>query len=165
MKADMTKGAIFPGSFDPPTLGHVDLIQRGARMFERMVVVVADNSAKSCLFSTEERVTMLQAIFQEYANIEVVSWSGLVVEYAKQEGISVLVRGIRGVSDFGYEFELAMTNKHLAADIETVLLPTDPRYMLIRASGIKELATYGIDVSSMVPEIVAKELTKKIKNI
>ncbi len=160
----MTSEALFPGTFDPPTLGHVDLILRGAAMFDSLVVMVADNIAKGCLFSAEERVAMLQDILSGQPNIKVVAWSGLVVEYARKEGLSVIIRGVRGVSDFGYEFELAMTNKHLAPDIESCLLLTDPKYMLIRSSGIKELATFGADVSSMVPEIVAKRLEEKLRN-
>ncbi len=158
----MKDRAIFPGTFDPPTLGHLDLIQRASNIFSQVVVVVADNQAKECLFSVEERVDMLNQLVTNYSNIKVVSWPSLVVDYARKEGISVIIRGVRGVSDFGYEFELAMTNKHLASDIETFLLPTDPRYMLIRSSGIKELATYGVDIGSMVPEMVAQELERKL---
>ncbi len=158
----MKDRALFPGTFDPPTLGHLDLIQRASNIFSQVVVMVADNHSKECLFSVEERVNMLHELVREYSNIEVVSWPYLVVDYARKEEISVIIRGVRGVSDFGYEFELAMTNKHLASDIETFLLPTDPRYMLIRSSGIKELATYGVDIGSMVPEMVAQELERKL---
>ena len=153
--------AIFPGSFDPPTLGHINIIKRAAVLFDELHVVVADNIAKTYLFTPEERVNLIKASVPEYDNIIYSIHSGLTVEYAKKNGISIMIRGVRGSGDFSYEFEMAMTNKLLYPDLEVLLMPTDPRYFLIRASQIKELAAFGADFSSMVTEPVRKALEER----
>lgn len=154
---------MLPGSFDPPTNGHVNMIERASRLFDSVVVVVADNISKKCLFSADERVAMLTSILKGLSNVEVVVWNGLIVDYARQSGISVMIRGVRALVDFGYEFELAMTNKQLYPDLEVVFLPTDPKYFVLRSSAIKEMAAFGADIGKMVPKIVAEKLAERIK--
>ncbi len=153
--------AMLPGSFDPPTLGHIDLIERAAKMYEKLYVVVASNVKKKPLFTAEERQTMLNDILVDFENVEVVIHDGLIVDYAKKNHINIMVRGVRALVDFGYEFELAMTNKQLYEDLEVLFMPTSPNYFLLRSSAIKELASYGADISSMVPPIVAKKLKER----
>ncbi|MFA5513946.1 MAG: pantetheine-phosphate adenylyltransferase [Sphaerochaetaceae bacterium] len=155
--------AMLPGTFDPPTNGHLNLIERCAKLFSSLDVVVADNINKKCLFSGEERTEMLKEMLKSYQNIKVVSFSGLIVNYAQKENINVLIRGVRALVDFGYEFELAMTNKQLYNDLEVLFMPTDPNYFVLRSSAIKEMAAFGADVSSMVPPLVAQKLQSKIK--
>jgi pantetheine-phosphate adenylyltransferase len=155
--------AMLPGTFDPPTNGHLNLIERSAQLFDSLDVVVADNISKQCLFSADERMEMLSELLAPYDNVRVVSYRGLVVEYARKEHITVMVRGVRALVDFGYEFELAMTNKQLNPELEVLFMPTDPTYFVLRSSAIKEMASFGADVSKMVPNMVAKLLQKKIK--
>jgi pantetheine-phosphate adenylyltransferase len=155
--------AIFPGSFDPPTFGHLDIIERAASLFEGLVVVVADNPNKSYLFSPPERKAMLEEILKPRANIPVVIWNRLIVDFMKERNIRILVRGVRGQNDFSYEFELSMMNKALSPQIETIFMTTDPRYFVLRSSAIKELASFQGDVSGMVPPVVAGALAKKFQ--
>ncbi|MFA7119150.1 MAG: pantetheine-phosphate adenylyltransferase [Sphaerochaetaceae bacterium] len=155
--------AMLPGSFDPPTFGHIDIIQRSARLYDKLYVVVADNVAKKCLFSAEERKQMLISLLSSFDNIEVVSYRGLVVEFARANSIGVMIRGVRALVDFGYEFELAMTNKQMNEELEVLFLPTSPKYFLLRSSAIKEMASYGADISRFVPPLVAREISNKIK--
>ena len=153
---------IFPGTFDPPTNGHLDLMRRAARMFGRVVVVIAVNPDKAALFTAQERLEMINSLVQDLPNAEVYVWQGLIVEFARREGIYTLLRGVRALSDFEYEFELSMMNKALFPRIETIFLPTDQKYFVLRSSGIKEVARFGGDVRSMVPEVVARALTEKL---
>lgn len=153
--------AMLPGSFDPPTLGHIDLIERAAKIYEKLYVVVASNIKKKPLFTAEERQTMLNDILVDFENVEVVIHDGLIVDYAKKNHINIMIRGVRALVDFGYEFELAMTNKQLYEDLEVLFMPTSPNYFLLRSSAIKELASYGADISSMVPPIVAEKLKER----
>lgn len=155
--------AMLPGTFDPPTNGHLNLIERSAQLFDSLDVVVADNLSKKCLFSAEERMDMLRSMLAPYPNVKVVSWNGLVVDYAKKQDIRVMVRGVRALVDFGYEFELAMTNKQLNPDLEVLFMPTDPHYFVLRSSAIKEMAAFGADISKMVPKEVAEKLRNKVK--
>jgi len=155
--------AMLPGSFDPPTFGHIDIIQRSARLYDKLYVVVADNVAKKCLFSAEERKRMLISLLSSFDNIEVVSYRGLVVEFARANSVGVMIRGVRALVDFGYEFELAMTNKQMNEELEVLFLPTSPKYFLLRSSAIKEMASYGADISRFVPPLVAREISNKIK--
>ena len=154
--------AMLPGTFDPPTNGHLNLIERSARLFSQLDIVVADNISKKCLFTGEERMEMLREMLLPYPHVRVVAWDGLVVDYARQEGIQVMIRGVRALVDFGYEFELAMTNKQLNPQLEVMFMPTDPNYFVLRSSAIKEIAAFGADISSMVPPSVAEKLKKKI---
>ncbi len=152
---------MFPGTFDPPTLGHLDIIERSARLYDKLYVVVAFNIQKKTLFTAEERVAMLKELLKAHDNIEVVIYSGLVVNFAKENGIEVMIRGVRALVDFGYEFELAVTNKKLYPDLEVLFMPTSPNYFLIRSSQIKELAFYGADITTMVPPLVASAIKER----
>ena len=156
--------AMLPGTFDPPTNGHLNLIERAASIFDKLYVIIADNSAKTCTFSVGERKTILQQLLQQHKNIEVLSWDRMVVDFAREYDVKVMLRGVRALADFSYEFELAMTNKQLNPEIEIFFMPTDPQYFVLRSSAIKELAAFGADISKMVPRSVADLLIKKIKN-
>lgn len=150
--------AAFPGSFDPPTLGHRNLIKRASRLFDSVDVIIADNSQKNYLLSADERLNFLREMVDEagYENVKVVKWNNLIVDYAQANDIKVMVRGLRALSDFGYEFELSMINQTLNSNIETIFLPTDPKYFVLRASVVRELVSLGGDVSTMVtPEVEA----------
>ena len=156
------KCAMFPGSLDPPTMGHINIIERSARLYDRLYVVVADNVAKKCLFTAEERIRLIKDNFRDKDNIEVLSFRGLTVDIARELGVDVMIRGVRAAGDFGYEFELAMTNKQLLPSVETLFMPTDPHYFLLRSSAIKEMAIFGADISAMVPANVAKALAERV---
>ena len=153
--------AAFPGSFDPPTLGHLNIINKAAAIFDEIVVVVAENRQKKYLFSTEERVYMLKELVTEQKNVSISICDELIVDYLKKNGIKLLVRGIRGIEDFSYEFELSMMNKALEPGIETVFLTSDPEFFVVRSSAIKEVAFFNGNVTGMVPPLVAKELKRK----
>lgn len=155
--------AMLPGSFDPPTNGHIDIIERSAALYDKLFVVVAENVQKSCLFTAQERMEMLKDILKGYDNIEVVTYPGLVVQFAQEHGVGVMIRGVRALVDFGYEFELAMTNKQLNSALEVLFMPTSPKYFQLRSSAIKEMAAYGADISPMVPPLVVKMMGDRIK--
>jgi len=155
--------AIFPGTFDPPTNGHLNLIARAASIFEQLHVVVAVNQAKKTLFSPEERLDMMRELLESYHNVEVNLWYRLIVDYAIEHKAKVMLRGVRALADFGYEFELAMTNKELRPELEIMFMPTDPKYFVLRSSAIKEIAMYDGDLSTMVPPQVADALRDKLR--
>lgn len=154
--------AIFPGSFDPPTNGHINILDRIYDMYDEIFVVVADNVSKEYTFTLEERVDMMREIVAQYPNISVHPWDKLVVKFAEQVGARMMVRGVRALADFNYEFELSMVNKGLNPNVETIFVPTDPQYFVLRSSAIKELARLGGDISTMVPEHVAYRLKEKM---
>ena len=156
--------AIFPGTFDPPTNGHINIIQRASKLFDKIDVVIAVNKAKNCLFSPEERLDFLKELVRPYKNVTVHTFSGLIVDYASKKGANVLIRGIRNSIDFSYEFDLSLMNHRLNANIETLFIPTDQKYLVLKSSSIKELAQFGGDVSGMVPENVRLALEKKYRN-
>ena len=158
----MTK-AVFPGSFDPMTNGHINIIQRAAKLFDEIDVVIAVNDDKKYLFSTEERLSLVQELIMPFRNVSVHVWDGLIVEYAKQTGAKVLIRGIRNMNDFSYEFDLSLMNHNLNPEVETLYIPTDQKFLLLKSSAIKELAKLGVDVSGMVPENVKKALERKYR--
>ena len=153
--------AAFPGSFDPPTLGHLNIIRRAAGIFNELTVVVAENRQKNYLFNADERVTMIRQLAKKYGNVSVAVCNSLIVDFLRKERIKVLIRGIRGTEDFSYEFELSMMNKTLDSGIETVFMTTDPEYFTLSSSIIKEIASFGGNVSGMVPPLVARALKKK----
>ena len=155
---------IFPGTFDPPTNGHLDLMRRAAGMFERVVVVIAINPNKAALFTSGERMDMVNSLVADLPNTEVHLWEGLIVDFAERSGVHTLLRGVRALSDFEYEFELSMMNKALRPSIETIFLPTDQKYFVLRSSGIKEVAGLGGDIRQMVPPVVAEALARKLTN-
>jgi pantetheine-phosphate adenylyltransferase len=153
--------AAFPGSFDPPTSGHVNVIRRAASVFSELVVVIAENRQKKYLFSAKERVDMMRELVKDLKNVTVTVWDNLIVDFLKKEGIKILVRGVRGVEDFSYEFEISMMNRTLDPEIETIFMTTDSEYFVIRSSSIKELASFNGDLHGMVPPLVAKALKDK----
>lgn len=153
--------AAFPGSFDPPTFGHLNIIDRARTIFDEVSIVVAENSQKSHLFTSSERLDMMREFVQQWPNVNVLLCDTLVVDFLRERDIRVLIRGVRGVTDFGYEFDLSMMNRGLNPYIETIFMTTEPQYFVLRSSSIKELASFGGDVSSMVPERVARMLKEK----
>jgi pantetheine-phosphate adenylyltransferase len=155
--------ALFPGSFDPPTNGHLNIIQRCAVIYDELDVVIAVNVSKQSTFSAEERYEMMNELVREFSNVRVHLWDRLIVEFAEKANAKIMVRGVRALDDFEYEFELSMINKGLNPNIETIMMPTDPRYFVLRSSAIKELARLNGDISSMVPATVAERLKEKLR--
>lgn len=153
--------AVFAGSFDPPTFGHLNIIERAQKLFSEIHVVIAVNNNKNYCFSGEERLEMIQKLVSRWNNVSVHLWDSLIVDYAKKIKADVLIRGVRNDNDFLYEFDLAMMNKSLNPQIETLFLVPDPKFFVLRSSSIKELAAFGGDVSTMVPPIVEAILKKK----
>ena len=154
---------IYPGTFDPVTFGHIDLVKRAIGLFDAIVVTVAVNPGKEPLFSTDERVEFLKDSLKEFDNISVDSFDGLVVDHAKQVGATGIIRGLRAVSDFEFEFQMALMNRKLANDIATVFLMPHEKYTYLNSTIIRNLASMHSDVSEFVPQIVAKALKKKFK--
>jgi pantetheine-phosphate adenylyltransferase len=155
--------AAFPGSFDPPTLGHLNIIRRASDLFDELLVVVAENRQKKYLFSATERVEMLRRLAEDRGNVSVMVCDSLIVNLLQKQGIKLLLRGVRGVDDFSYEFELSMMNKALDPGIETIFMTTDPEYFVLRSSTIKELASFHGNISGMVPPLVASALEEKYR--
>ena len=153
--------AAFPGSFDPPTSGHINIISRAASIFEELVVIVAENRQKKYLFTIEERVAMIRELVKDHKNVLVTVCDSLIVDFLKKNGIKLLVRGVRGLEDFSYEFDLSLMNRTLDPEIETIFMTTDPAYFVIRSSSIKELASFDGNLHGMVPPLVAKALKEK----
>ena len=153
--------ALYPGSFDPPTFGHLDLIQRATKMFTRVIVGVATNNEKDCLFTVDERVKLLQALTAEFPGVEVTSFTGLTAEFARKRKAVAIVRGLRAISDFEFEHSMAITNKKLNPSVDTVcLMPSEP-FLFISSRVVKEIARYGGDVSQFVPPLIAERLREK----
>ena len=159
----MQKIAIYPGSFDPVTNGHVDIAQRGLRLFDKIIVAILSNPGKDFLFTVEERIEMLESSFEEYPNIEVGTFDGLLVDYAAKKDSIAILRGMRAVSDFEYEFQLALMNRKLNREVQSVFLMTSLRWIFTSSSIIKEAAQFGGDIKGMVPPIVNEKLKKKFK--
>lgn len=155
--------AIMPGSFDPPTNGHLNLLERAMQLFPEVHVVVSHNNQKSYTFSAAERVAFMEELTASWTNVTVHLWERMIVEFAQQIDARVMIRGVRALSDFSYEFELSMLNKGLDPQIETIFMPTDARYFVLRSSAIKELVRLGGDVSAMVPAVVEEALRQKIR--
>lgn len=155
--------AIYPGTFDPVTNGHLDIIQRGAEIFERIIVAVASNQNKKPLFALEERVEMLQKTSAKYKGVSVESFDGLLVDYARNKGAKVIIRGLRAVSDFEYEFQLALMNRKLNPDLDTFFVMPSEKYVYLNSSLIKEISRMGGDISSLVPEEVLNKLKAKYR--
>ncbi len=153
--------AIYPGTFDPVTLGHHDIIQRASRLFDRLVVAVFEAPGQSVLFSTEERTALLQDTVRDLGNVEVRSFRGLVVDYARARGATAIVRGLRMNTDFEYEFEMALMNRKLAPDIDTVCVMTSLEYLYVRSSLLKEVAQLGGDVTGLAPDNVVAALKER----
>jgi pantetheine-phosphate adenylyltransferase len=156
----VTLTALVPGTFDPVTNGHLDIVQRAAALFDRVVVAVVENPGKSPLFEVQERVVMLQEAVGGMDNVEVASFSGLLVDEARARGITTIVKGLRAVTDFDYELQMAQMNRHLA-EIETCFVPTSPKWSYLSSSLVKEVARFGGDVSGLVPEHVVRRLKER----
>ena len=157
----MERIAIYPGSFDPVTNGHVDLIERGLDLFDKIIVAILHNPAKQYMFSVEERKKMLKESLADFNNVEVDSFNGLLVDYAKIKNAKAILRGMRAVSDFEYEFQMALMNRRLERKIQTVFLMTGLRWIFISSSIIKDAARFGGNIDGLVPEIVKLHLLKK----
>ena len=155
--------AVFPGSFDPPTNGHLDIIHRASKLFDNLDVLISVNPNKQYMFSEQERLDMLTTLLKDYKNVQIHVWEGLIVNYAKQVGANVLIRGIRSINDFSYEFELAHMNQKLNPEIETMFLPCKEKFGIVKSSSIKELAMFDGDISRMVPPLVEKALKNKLE--
>jgi pantetheine-phosphate adenylyltransferase len=160
----MTVKALYPGTFDPPTNGHVDLITRGSKIFSHLIVGVLVNSDKNPLFSIEERVEMLKEVTSSIPNVTIATFDGLMVEFARQQGVSAVLRGIRAISDYEYEFQMALMNRRLAPDIETVFLQPAGRYSFVSSRMLKEVFSLGGDVTGLIPPNVLKRLRARLNN-
>jgi pantetheine-phosphate adenylyltransferase len=159
--ANRARLAIYPGSFDPLTNGHVDIITRGALLFDRVVVAILLNSGKEPLFSVDERVAIVRDVFKESPNVEVDTFQGLLVEYARERQASAIVRGLRAVADFEYELQMALMNRHLSADLETVFMMPAEQYTYVSSRLIKEIAALGGSLTGLVPPIVEARLVRR----
>lgn len=155
------KRAIYPGSFDPVTNGHVDIILRSSKIVDKLIVGVLNNSAKKLLFSVEERVSMLKELTKDLPNVEVTSFDGLLVDYMREIDASIIVRGLRAVTDFEYELQIAQTNHIENTDIETIFLTTNLQYSYLSSTIVKEFASYGGDISKFVPEQFVDRIYEK----
>jgi pantetheine-phosphate adenylyltransferase len=158
----MSVKALYPGTFDPPTNGHVDLIQRGSKLFEHLTVAILNNPVKNPLFTVEERVEMLKEATSALSNVSVATFDGLMVEFARQQGATAVLRGIRAISDYEHEFQMALMNRRLAPEVETVFLQPAGRYSFISSRMLKEVFSFGGDVSGLVPPNVLKRLKARI---
>ncbi len=159
----MSKKAIYPGTFDPLTFGHLDLVKRGLKVFDELIVAVAVSMDKQPLFSLEERLEMLKEATKDLNGITVESFEGLIIEYAKKKDVTVVIRGLRMISDFEYEFQMALTNRKIEEKIETVFMMPNESYSYLSSKLIKEIARLGGDLSAFVPGFVEKELKKKYR--
>ena len=161
----MNHKAVYPGTFDPITLGHEDLIRRAAGLFESVIVAVADSSAKRPFFTRDERVEMTREVVKDLKNVQVVGFSGLLMQFVQENQARVVIRGLRAVSDFEYEFQLAGMNRGLYPDVETLFLTPGAQHMFVSATLVREISVLGGDVSKFVPPMVARKLQDKIKQL
>ncbi len=162
-KSQNQRTAIYPGSFDPVTKGHLDVLERASKMFDRVIIAVLKNSSKKSFLPVDDRVKLIKESIKDLDNVEVDSFEGLTIEYAQSKGAHFLIRGLRAVSDFEYELQLCQTNSAIAPDIDTVFLTTKPKYNFISSSIVKELSDFGTDVSKFVPKSVVEYLQKQKK--
>jgi len=154
--------AIYPGSFDPMTLGHTNLVERALGVFDEVVVAVLNNAEKRSMFSSRERVEMIQELFADTPGVSVDSFDGLLVDYVRQRGAQTVIRGLRAVQDFEYEFQMTMMNRRLAPEVDTVFMMTDEEYFYISSRPVKEVASLGGDISGLVPESVRHAMGRKL---
>ncbi len=159
----MERTAIYPGSFDPVTNGHLDIIERGLTLFDKIIVTILENPTKKSLFTINERISLLEESLKDIGNIEIASYGGLLVDYAVKRDAQAILRGMRAVSDFEYEFQMALMNRKLNREVQTVFLMTGLRWIFTSSSIIKEAVQFGGDIESMVPAVVYEELKKKYK--
>lgn len=156
------KIAVYPGSFDPVTNGHLDIIERASKLFDKLIVAVLINSNKTPLFSVEKRLEFLEESCKNFKNVEVASFDGLLIEFVKKKNADTIIKGLRAVSDFEYEFQMALMNRKLNPEIETVFMMTSNKYSYLSSSLVKEVAKFGGCVRGLIPEVVEKELYKKV---
>src|SRR6478672_2319184 len=161
----MSHTAVYPGTFDPITLGHEDLVRRASRLFDSVVLAVADSRAKRPFFSLDERVDMARHVLQDLSNVEVVGFSGLLMKFVQDRGARVVVRGLRAVSDFEYEFQLAGMNRGMYPDVETIFLTPGEQFMFISATIVREISVLGGDTSKFVPALVGERMKDKIRQL
>ena len=154
--------AVYPGSFDPVTLGHFDIIERSAKIMDRVIVGVLNNSSKTPLFSVEERVNMLKSITKDIPNVEVMSFGGLLVDFVREQNANVIVRGLRAVTDFEYELQLSQTNHVIAPEVDTIFLTTNLKYSYLSSSIVKEIASYNGDISAFLHPEIAEKVREKM---
>ena len=159
------KKAIYPGSFDPVTLGHLDIIKRSAALVDHLIVGVLNNSTKTPLFSVDERVNMLKEVTKDIPNVEILSFSGLLVDFAREHNVQAIIRGLRAVTDFEYELAMSQTNRVAAPDIDTIFLNTSLKYAYLSSSIVKEMAMYGGDISKFVPESIVDIVRERYSSI
>lgn len=157
--------AVYPGTFDPVTYGHLDIIQRASSLFDKVIVAVALNTSKKPLFTEGEREDMLKHVTAKYKNVVVDEFKGLLVDYAKKKNATVIIRGLRALSDFEYEFQMSLTNRKLQPDVNTIFLMPNEKYTYLNSSLVRELAAFKADVSGFVPEYVRKKLSVKLKSL
>ena len=155
------KKAIYPGSFDPVTLGHIDIIQRTSKMFDKVIIGVLKNRSKSPLFTAEERVELLKEVTADIPNVEVQSFQGLLIDFVRQNQANVIVRGLRAITDFEYELQMSQTNRKVAPEVDTIFFTTSLEYAYLSSSIVKEVAQYGVDISAFVAEPVEKAIKQK----
>ena len=155
--------ALCPGSFDPVTYGHLDIITRASGMVEKLIVVVASNPAKKYSFTAEERVDMIKECTSHLQNVEIVHFEGLLADYAAEVGATAIIKGLRAMSDFEYEFQMALTNKELNPNVETLFLTTSAQNMYLSSSMVKQIASMGGDISRFVPEVILQDIINRIK--
>lgn len=155
------KIAIYPGSFDPVTLGHLDIIERIAKVFDKVIIGILVNKNKTPLFSVEEKMDMLKEVTKHLPNIEIIAFEGLLIDFAKQQNANVIVRGLRGVTDFEYELQMAQGNQQFYKEVETMFLATSAKYSYISSSMVKEIAHFGGDVEGFVPDYVKERIKEK----
>ncbi len=159
----MYRRAVYPGSFDPVTFGHLDIMERASQTVDELVVGVLENHAKIALFSVEERVKMLKIITKDLPNVRVESFHGLSVDFAREQGAGFIVRGLRAITDFEFELQMAQTNRIMAPKIDTIFLTTNLEYAYLSSTTVKEVASYGGDITKFVPEYVAKAVIAKYR--
>lgn len=155
---------VYPGSFDPVTNGHLDIIDRASKICDKLIVAVLKNRSKTPVFTMEERVSFIKEILDERPDIEIIPFSGLLVDFMKAHKATTVIKGLRAVSDFEYEFQMALLNKDLDPDIETLFMMTNIKYSYLSSSAVRELASYGGNIKDLVPEIIVERIYKKFKN-
>ena len=155
--------AIYPGSFDPVTLGHLDIIRRSASIADELIVGILNNKAKTPLFSVGERVKMLEDVTKDFPNVKIIPFEGLLVEFAKQMDAKVIVRGLRAITDFEYELQMSQTNHKIEPEIETLFLTTSLEFSFLSSTTVKEVASFGGDITQFVPEVIVKKIKEKME--